>query len=358
LQQLGQPVEPILRRALLSEADLERTDAHIPATQLWSFARIAALRSGRLDLGAIAGGIMPTADYGSFGASVTRQPTLLEAVQAFCAGASAEYSKADFYLERHPGGLLFCRGPIEGDEVEMRQVELYVVAMMLRLIRDVVGREWWPRRIDLQTFDAGDLERHFDWPATRLRTDARRTAIALDDLALSRSATTATATSTQGIGVDRAVPELTEVILDLIDRDGGANVSLSSIARKIGISARSLQSLLRQHGTSYSSMIENSRLKVATRRLADPAVPLAEIALDTGYASQTQFTRAFKRWTGLTPGAYRRQLGQGGCGRGEVASVGGEDALAAALAVEAHGGADDEDVVLPTMRRSRLPDVD
>jgi AraC-like DNA-binding protein len=312
LQRLGQPVEPILQRALLSEADLERCDAHMPARQLWSFARIAALRSGRLDLGALAGGIMSTAEYGSFGATVTRQPTLLEAVQAFCAGARAEYSKADFYLEHHPGGLLFCRGPIEGDEVEIRQVELYVVAMMLRLIRDVLGRDWRPRRIDLQTFDAGDLEQHFDWPETRLRTDARRTAIALDDLALSRSAMTATVMSTQGIGVDRAVPELLDVVLELIDRDDGdANESLSSIAQKIGVSARSLQSLLRQHGTSYSNMIEECRLKAATRRLADPAVPLAEIALDTGYASQTQFTRAFKRWTGLTPGAYRRQLGQG-----------------------------------------------
>ena len=49
------------------------------------------------------------------------------------------------------------------------------------------------------------------------------------------------------------------------------------------------------------------RLEAARVALRDPDRSLSEIALTLGFSSQSHFTQAFRRQTGLTPGAYRRQ---------------------------------------------------
>lgn len=49
------------------------------------------------------------------------------------------------------------------------------------------------------------------------------------------------------------------------------------------------------------------RIERAKDLLADPRVPLADVALAVGFAAQPQFTTAFRRVTGTTPGAWRRE---------------------------------------------------
>ena len=50
------------------------------------------------------------------------------------------------------------------------------------------------------------------------------------------------------------------------------------------------------------------RLDYARRKLADPRLSLAEVAIDAGFADQSHLTRAFRRVTGVTPGQYRASM--------------------------------------------------
>ena len=73
----------------------------------------------------------------------------------------------------------------------------------------------------------------------------------------------------------------------------------------LGVSERTLQRRLTELGRSFSDVVEDFRQEEAARLLATPGMPLVEVASRLGYAEQTSFTRAFRRWTGTTPGAWR-----------------------------------------------------
>lgn len=80
---------------------------------------------------------------------------------------------------------------------------------------------------------------------------------------------------------------------------------VSSIASELAMSARTLQRRLSGQGHSFQSVVDTARKDLAQRLLTDTDYSLAEIAFLTGFSEQSSFTRAFKRWTGQTPRAYR-----------------------------------------------------
>jgi AraC-like DNA-binding protein len=91
--------------------------------------------------------------------------------------------------------------------------------------------------------------------------------------------------------------------------DGSATPA--RLARLLGISVRTLQRRLSETGRSFSAVVEDFRREEALRLLQDPRAHIVQIAGRLGYAEQTSFTRAFRRWTGDTPGAWRAQRSHG-----------------------------------------------
>ena len=73
------------------------------------------------------------------------------------------------------------------------------------------------------------------------------------------------------------------------------------------VSCRSLQRILAGHGLTLRRLLDQVRFERACELLEDDSARLVDIALDLGYSDQAHFTRAFRRWTGETPGAYRRR---------------------------------------------------
>ena len=90
------------------------------------------------------------------------------------------------------------------------------------------------------------------------------------------------------------------------------NCTIERCARKLGISVRTLQAQLADAGLRFSDIVEAQRLETAKASLQQQHVSLDELAAMLGYAEQSSFGRAFKRWTGLTPKLYRQQYAQGG----------------------------------------------
>jgi AraC-like DNA-binding protein len=84
----------------------------------------------------------------------------------------------------------------------------------------------------------------------------------------------------------------------------GIAPTLDDIAGELAVSARSLQRSLRAEGTSYQVLLDNVRRELAVRHLAVRGTSAAEVAFLTGFSEPSAFSRAFRRWTGLTPGAY------------------------------------------------------
>ena len=80
------------------------------------------------------------------------------------------------------------------------------------------------------------------------------------------------------------------------------------ICDKLGMSPRTCQRKLREEGLTWNKLIEQLRKSIAIQYLGGSGLPAYEVSYLLGFSDQAAFNRAFKRWTGKTPGKYRQQL--------------------------------------------------
>mgnify|MGYP003689138031 FL=1 len=89
------------------------------------------------------------------------------------------------------------------------------------------------------------------------------------------------------------------------------DVSAVAVASALGYSLRTFYRELRAAGYSYRGLLAHTRHTLARQYLADPALAQTDVALLLGYSEQSSFIRAFRSWTGMTPGEYRSHLTPG-----------------------------------------------
>jgi len=85
-------------------------------------------------------------------------------------------------------------------------------------------------------------------------------------------------------------------------------MTLPAAAKILGISGRSLQRRLAARGLSYREIQRAMRCEVALAMLARNESTASQVADSLGFSELSSFSRAFKRWTGLSPRAHRRRL--------------------------------------------------
>ncbi|MDQ3232941.1 MAG: helix-turn-helix transcriptional regulator, partial [Pseudobdellovibrionaceae bacterium] len=85
------------------------------------------------------------------------------------------------------------------------------------------------------------------------------------------------------------------------------NKSLEAFARDFGISPSSLRRKLREEGQNFHDLRESIRKQRSLYFLNQTHKSIDAIAAATGYSESSTFHRAFKKWTGLTPQAYRQK---------------------------------------------------
>lgn len=89
------------------------------------------------------------------------------------------------------------------------------------------------------------------------------------------------------------------------------DLGMAALARRMGLSRPTLYRRLRAEGVRYEDLLDDLRRRMARHYLDSAKVSLAEAAYLTGFSDPSAFSRAFKRWTGMRPGAAR-----GGCAPG------------------------------------------
>lgn len=83
-------------------------------------------------------------------------------------------------------------------------------------------------------------------------------------------------------------------------------VAMEDIARKLGLSKRTLQRRIEAEGSSYQQVLRETRESLARHYLARTGLPAAQIAFLLGFDEPNSFYRAFRTWTGTSPDRVRR----------------------------------------------------
>jgi AraC-like DNA-binding protein len=86
--------------------------------------------------------------------------------------------------------------------------------------------------------------------------------------------------------------------------------TMEQVAAELEMSPRTLQHRLSRQGMTFQEVLDGLRRSLAELYLRDPGLSLTDIALLLGFAEQSSFTRAFRRWRGVSPAAWRRRLRQ------------------------------------------------
>lgn len=96
-------------------------------------------------------------------------------------------------------------------------------------------------------------------------------------------------------------------LMAVLDGATSLTVSLADVAAELGYSERGLRRQLDRSGTSYRKLLDQVRERRARALLSGSTQPVKVIAGTLGFESSSNFARSFKRWTGLTPKAFRDQ---------------------------------------------------
>jgi AraC-like DNA-binding protein len=83
------------------------------------------------------------------------------------------------------------------------------------------------------------------------------------------------------------------------------NTQLTNVARKLGVTPRTLRRKLAAEGVTFAGILEDLRFALARHYLAEQDLPISRIAWLLGYAEVSAFSHAFRRWSGRTPRADR-----------------------------------------------------
>jgi AraC-like DNA-binding protein len=204
-----------------------------------------------------------------------------------------------------------------GTELGFNQQANYKAALLnLKLLQMVGGRSFRPSHVNLAASprdrDVPELEKQF---GCRFNRTPRENAIAFPADVLDRPVATANRLVYRLLGgyleqvKAAARTGVAERVEDYVRGSlASGHCSIEHCATRLGLSVRTLQAHLGEAQLKFSDILERQRFELARAYLEQPHISLDEVADMLGYAEQSSFGRAFKRWTGLTPRLYRQQV--------------------------------------------------
>jgi AraC-like DNA-binding protein len=212
-------------------------------------------------------------------------------------------------LRQRPYVLAPVRGLISG---------LWCVSNVV-MLRQMLGPKFQPLEVELEmpSPDPIDLRAYEVALACPMRFDCQRSAVALEASVLGERVQGADPVLEAAILkyaaelLDRPDPDGADAIRSRLRRHLVGNMqagamALQAAARTLGMTTRTLQRRLREEGTSFNAVLDDMRRDVALTQMRARRRSIDELAFVLGFEKTSSFHRAFKRWTGLTPGEFRR----------------------------------------------------
>jgi AraC-like DNA-binding protein len=293
---------------------LQDPDHRIPFAQLVGLYEKAAELTRDKDFGLHLGEIVDLRVFDVVGYSALNSRTLGEAFARVARYHSIWTDGAVFKVEPSKTTTAIIYRYVDESIVEHRHDCEMTFGTVVSLCRIMVDHDWTPITVEVQHAEPDDTSEHarlfrcpitFDAPVNKVVVDSGSLSLPIEkaDAGLCRM-------------LDRHAQDLLakypprDSVIDnartvITSELNGGNPSLENVAAQLGLSERTLQRKLQQLGTSHNDLVEEIRRDLAMRYLKEPNMAICEVAYLTGFSEPSSFHRAFKRWTGVTPGEFR-----------------------------------------------------
>jgi AraC-like DNA-binding protein len=310
IRKLGADPAPIFASAGLDRGVFDDPLNRVPHEAVVRVLNEAAARAPCPHFGLLAGGLWRLSAMGIVGEVIRHSPTVGRALQDLVTFQHLNADGALAFLIERDGvvelGYAFYT-PFTESTVHVYDAAL---ALATNIMRELCGERWKPAAVFCSHSAPADVtpfkrffraQLHFDslycaicfpqsWMAQPVR-DADPTRYRL-----ARMQAEAAGKVTLVDSVHRALRALL-----LHGKASGADV-----AQALAMHRRTLNRRLKEQGTTFQQVLDRVRFAVAKELLESSEAGMPQIAAALGYADAVSFTRAFRRCTGTTPGAWRR----------------------------------------------------
>lgn len=325
LDRVGAPTEQLLHQAKLPIFAPENSENLVSLYHCFNLLENAARQEDIPHLGILASQEVELGGWGALGQILLQSMTIHEVLTTFAQALTTAYnSGARAWLTYKDGLVWFNHQFINPAKADNQQAHYYACCSYLRIIQLATGPQWRPGVMHFQADQLPGVVDHELFAGIHLRFNQPNNAIGFSSRLLSlplpppsqplcweqefdlHQTLMLTAPAQDLAG------SLRQLICSLL---GSGSVTIEAAATAVGTSPRSFQRLLSASGLNYSREVDRVRFELASQWLPDSSRPITEIAYDLGYTNVVNFSRAFRRWAGVSPSQFRaagllEQIGQ------------------------------------------------
>jgi len=313
LESIGVPTEKYLLQVGLTQAMLDDPDNPIPTSLVFEFLSAACQAEGIDDIGLLAGRATSLQMMDEFGKRLLASKSIGDYLKLGCRLIKDISSGDDCWLAEGDEEIRFCHSISTLNEQDRIQNYLYTSLVTINTIGQASNEAWCPEEIAIPGMGSDTAAKLATvLPGTTVIREGPFASFLIPNNLLARPMLAkGEQVPCEGLHYPTLplpndfVTSIMQLIETLII---AGNPDIHTAASKSGLSYRILQRRLADSGTNYSALVANTRIDMAKRWIQYGDHSLADTASALGYTSQANFSRAFRRVTGLSPRAYRGSI--------------------------------------------------
>ncbi|MDR3530535.1 MAG: AraC family transcriptional regulator ligand-binding domain-containing protein [Rhodopila sp.] len=307
LQERGISTEAVFGRAGLSRRSLAQPDLIVPLTRLGQIFKSAVAATGQAEFGLLVG-LRAGPRLIDPGQGPTPSDTHVSAALMRVISRPAMFPNALVTFSVSGNTCTIGCVALPRNAIARDYLSDCVMGFAAGTLRVLCGPRWRPWGFRFDHGPPPDPSGYAALLQAPISFDANVTAMEFDSAWLERDCASPQGRASGDVHERRlhrdVVGEVRGVLAswNAVDRP-----SAPAVASELGLQPRTLNRLLARTGTSFNRVLEDTRYETAQRMLRDPAAPVVSIAWSLGYADASAFSRAFRRWSGMTPTEWRKE---------------------------------------------------
>ena len=311
LGQFAGRLDKDIRVACVAAGQSAVTASPMPVEDLGRLMRACADQTECLHFGLLVGQSGFLASLGLVGCLMPCRLTVAAALRNL--GSHLQQSERDTApILTVDDGMAYLTHATECAEAEgAHQIADGAMATAMNIMRSLCGPDWAPTEVLLPRPVPADLAPFTLMFRAPIRFEAGTSALVFPAKWLRRRVVTGGVLRclfADRLGTSRGTPDVSfgdrvrRVLRETVPR---GNVSAEEVARLFSMHRRTLDRHLQQEGLAFSKMVNEVRFEIARQLLTDRGLTMGQVAAALSFSEPSAFTRAFRRWSGWTPTAWR-----------------------------------------------------
>jgi AraC-like DNA-binding protein len=251
---------------------------------------------------------------GLVGFFMQHSPDLATALHSLVHYSHLHVRGAVIYLEKDNGSVFLGYSIFQSNIEAHQQIEDGAVAIAFNILRQLCGPSWKPDEVHFSHQKPADSRAYKQFFNAPVKFDTEHSGLLFSAHWLQQAV----------VGANPELYRFLQKQIDEFDHQSGDNfaeqvqralhsalhthqATADHIAELFSIHPRTLNRRLKSCGTSFQQLADQTRFEIAQQLLENSSIQLNQIAATLGYSDASAFSRSFRRWSGMTPAAWREQ---------------------------------------------------